>query len=71
MDVGLGFVRWVGMRACWAAGLSDFVKRMRVRSGVVRIVHGDDGAKVALKGLLEGLGCGVLIPVLDGRLREC
>ncbi len=42
--------------------LVNFVKRMRVRPGVVRIVHGDDGAKLALKGLLEGLGCGVLIP---------
>jgi len=42
--------------------LVNFVKRMRVRPGIVRIVHGDDGAKLALKGLLEGLGCGVLIP---------
>ena len=43
--------------------LVNFVKRMRGRPDRVRVVHGDDGAKLALKGLLEGLGCEVLIPV--------
>jgi metallo-beta-lactamase family protein len=44
--------------------LVNFVKRMRVRPSKIRIVHGDDGAKLALKGKYEGLfGCEVLIPV--------
>lgn len=51
--------------------LVNFVKRMRVRPSRIRVVHGDDEAKLALKGKLEGLlgvakngrGCEVLIPV--------
>ena len=44
--------------------LVNFVKRMRVRPSLIRIVHGDDGAKLALKEKLEQLfGCEVLIPV--------
>jgi len=45
--------------------LVNFVKRMRVRPSLIRIVHGDDGAKLALKGKFEGLlgqGVEVLIP---------
>ena len=45
-------------------GLVNFVKRMRVRPGKIRIVHGDDGAKAELKSKFEGLfeGVEVLVP---------
>ncbi|GGN23087.1 MULTISPECIES: MBL fold metallo-hydrolase RNA specificity domain-containing protein [Marinomonas] len=33
--------------------LLDFIKGMRVRPGKVHLVHGDDRAKQALKGLIE------------------
>jgi metallo-beta-lactamase family protein len=43
--------------------LVNFVKRMRVKPFKIRIVHGDEGAKRALKDKFEGLfGCEVLIP---------
>ena len=47
--------------------LVNFVKRMRVRPSRIRIVHGDDEAKFALKRKFEGLlsnegCCEVLIP---------
>lgn len=43
--------------------LINFVKRMRVRPGRIRIVHGDDGAKAELKGMYEALfDLEVLIP---------
>ena len=44
--------------------LVNFVKRMRVRPSKIRIVHGDDGAKLALKAKYEKLfECEVLIPI--------
>jgi metallo-beta-lactamase family protein len=44
--------------------LINFVKRMRGRPSKIRIVHGDDGAKIALKEKYEDLfGCEVLIPL--------
>jgi len=44
--------------------LLNFVKRMRVRPERIRIVHGDVGAKVALKKEFEErFGCEVLIPL--------
>jgi metallo-beta-lactamase family protein len=45
-------------------GLVNFVKRMRVKPRVIRIVHGDDRAKAELREKYEGLGTGaeVVIP---------
>lgn len=42
--------------------LVNFVKRMRHKPSIIRVVHGDDDAKLELKGMLEQLGCEVLIP---------
>lgn len=44
--------------------LVNFVKRMRVRPKKIRIVHGDDEAKLALKLRLERYCGGVVIPSL-------
>lgn len=44
--------------------LVSFVKRMRSKPSKIRIVHGDDDAKAALKAKFEGLfGCDVVVPV--------
>ena len=44
--------------------LVNFVKRMKERPSKIRIVHGDDEAKLALKKEYEQrFGCEVLIPV--------
>ena len=44
--------------------LVNFVKRMRSKPSKIRIVHGDDDAKAALKAKFEGLfGCDVVVPV--------
>jgi metallo-beta-lactamase family protein len=44
--------------------LLNFIKRMRVKPGKIHLVHGDDGAKQTLKGLIELAHpeCEVVIP---------
>tara|TARA_R110001606_G_scaffold355312_1_gene506205 strand:+ start:32917 stop:34377 length:1461 start_codon:yes stop_codon:yes gene_type:complete len=44
--------------------LLNFIKRMRVKPGKIHLVHGDDGAKQTLKGLIEIAHpeCEVVIP---------
>ncbi|MFT6404764.1 MAG: metallo-beta-lactamase family protein [Marinomonas primoryensis] len=44
--------------------LLNFIKRMRVKPGKVHLVHGDDGAKQTLKGLIELAHpeCEVVVP---------
>jgi metallo-beta-lactamase family protein len=43
--------------------LLDFIGRMRVKPRQVRVVHGDDGAKAALAGLLRGRHAGMEVVV--------
>jgi metallo-beta-lactamase family protein len=44
--------------------LLNFIKRMRVKPGKIHLVHGDDGAKQTLKGLIELAHpeCEVVVP---------